>query len=77
MGAKWQRKPSRKLETVIENETSPFKETAKRGQSVRPQTPVKSSKSVVLYTKSACTPFVEYANCMQDKLAQEAQSLKH
>ena len=38
---------------------------------------IKSSRSAVLYVKSACTPFVEYANCMQDKLAQEAQSVKH
>ena len=37
----------------------------------------KSGKSVVLYAKSACTPFVTYANSMQDKLAQEAQSVKH
>ena len=36
---------------------------------------IKSSKSVVLYARSACTPFAEYANCMQDKLAQEAQSV--
>ena len=38
---------------------------------------IKSSKSAIQYAKSACTPFVEYANCMQDKLAQEAQSVKH
>lgn len=37
----------------------------------------KSGKSVELYAKSACTPFVTYANSMQDKLAQEAQSVKH
>ena len=38
---------------------------------------IKSSKDAVLYAKLACTPFVEYANCIQDKLAQEAQSVKH
>ena len=38
---------------------------------------LKSSKSVILYAKSACTPFLEYANSMQVKVAQEAQSVKH
>ena len=67
----------RKRETVIENETYPFEATVKKEAKCEASDATKSGKSVVLYAKSVCTPFVTYANSMQDKLAQDAQSVKH